>query len=91
VEITVSDQGIGIAPAELRHVFEPFFRSEDRNARTRKGTGIGLTITRYIMDMHGGSVGVQSRLGVGSTFTLRFPWPHPPGTPSLDAGPGDRG
>ncbi len=74
VEIVISDRGIGIAPAELRHVFEPFFRSPNPRARRRKGTGIGLTITRYIMRAHGGSVSVQSRFGEGSTFTLRFPF-----------------
>lgn len=73
VEITVSDKGIGIAPQDLKNIFEPFFRSEDKSARLRKGTGIGLTITRYIMEAHGGQVSVQSRPGVGSTFTLRFP------------------
>ena len=86
VEITVSDQGIGIVPSELRQIFEPFFRSEDRAARTRKGTGIGLTITRYIMDMHGGVVSVQSRPGVGSSFTLRFPWPGQSSTAGPDIG-----
>ena len=81
VEITVSDRGIGIAPHDLRQVFQPFFRSRDALARRRKGTGIGLTITRYIMRAHGGDVQVHSRPGHGSTFTLRFPVapdPNPP-------------
>jgi two-component system phosphate regulon sensor histidine kinase PhoR len=73
VEITVSDRGIGIAPHDLRRLFDPFFRSRDALARRRKGTGIGLTITRYIMRSHGGDVQVASRPGKGSTFTLRFP------------------
>jgi len=73
VEITVSDRGIGIPAVDLRHVFDPFFRSSDKAARMRKGTGIGLTITSYIMEAHGGSISVQSRLGQGSTFSLRFP------------------
>jgi signal transduction histidine kinase len=77
VEIVVSDQGIGIAPHDLRMIFEPFFRSADASARRRKGTGIGLAITRYIMEAHGGRVGVQSRPGKGSTFTLRFPLQAP--------------
>ncbi len=79
VEITISDKGIGIAPHDLREIFEPFFRSRDALARRRKGTGIGLTITRYIMRAHGGDVSVQSRPGKGSTFTLRFPL-EPPDT-----------
>ncbi len=78
VEITVSDKGIGIAAHDLRQIFEPFYRSRDAQARRRKGTGIGLTITRYIMRAHGGDVLVQSRPGQGSTFTLRFPLRPPP-------------
>ena len=73
VDIAVSDDGIGIPPHDLRRIFEPFFRSNDSLARRRKGTGIGLTITKYIMDAHGGQILVQSRPGQGSTFTLRFP------------------
>ncbi len=73
VEIAISDRGIGIAAHDLRQIFEPFYRSRDAMARRRKGTGIGLTITRYIMRAHGGDVQVQSRPGHGSTFTLRFP------------------
>jgi signal transduction histidine kinase len=78
VELAVSDQGIGIAPHDLRRIFEPYFRSRDALARRRKGTGIGLTITRYIMEAHGGSISAQSRPGHGSTFTLRFPLDEPP-------------
>jgi two-component system phosphate regulon sensor histidine kinase PhoR len=73
VQITISDKGIGIAAHDMQQIFEPFFRSADAMARKRKGTGIGLTITRYIMQAHGGDVTVASRPGQGSTFTLRFP------------------
>lgn len=73
VQITISDKGIGIAAHDMQQIFEPFFRSRDAMARKRKGTGIGLTITRYIMNAHGGEVTVASRPGQGSTFTLRFP------------------
>ena len=79
VEVAVSDEGIGIAPHDLREIFEPFFRSRDALARRRKGTGIGLTIVQYIMQQHGGRVGVQSRPGEGSTFTLQFPFDPPAG------------
>lgn len=73
VELAVSDRGIGIAAHDLRRIFDPYYRSRDALARRRKGTGIGLTITRYIMEAHGGNISVQSRPGQGSTFTLRFP------------------
>ena len=79
VEIAISDRGIGIAPHDLRRIFEPFYRSRDAMARRRKGTGIGLTITKYIMEAHGGSISVQSRPGQGSTCTLRFPLTPPKG------------
>ena len=79
VELTISDEGIGIAAHDLRKIFDPFYRSRDSLARRQKGTGIGLTITRYIIEAHGGSISVQSRPGKGSTFTLRFPnEPTPP-------------
>ncbi|RME24615.1 MAG: sensor histidine kinase [Deltaproteobacteria bacterium] len=77
IEVAVTDHGIGIAPHDLRQIFEPFYRSRDSLARRRKGTGIGLTITRYIMDAHGGDIEVRSKPGHGSTFTLRFPLEPP--------------
>jgi len=87
IEISVMDNGIGIAAHDLRQIFEPFYRSRDTQARRRKGTGIGLTITRYIMEAHGGDIQVTSKPGSGSAFSLRFPL-NPPspserGTPNL--------
>lgn len=73
LEVVVSDRGIGIAPADLQRIFEPYFRSNDPRVGTRKGAGLGLTITQEIMKAHGGRVDAQSRPGRGSTFTLRFP------------------
>ncbi len=73
VRVAVSDGGIGIAPEELRSIFEQYYRSSDPQARRKKGTGIGLTIVKYIMEAHGGRVSVHSARGRGSTFTLHFP------------------
>lgn len=73
VTIAVSDRGIGIASEEQRQIFEQYYRSSDPLARRRKGTGIGLTIVKYIMEAHGGRVSVRSAPGEGSTFTLYFP------------------
>ena len=73
VYVSVSDNGIGISEEDQEQIFEPFFRSREESARRRKGTGIGLAITRHIMEAHGGGIIVQSKFGVGSTFTLRFP------------------
>ena len=60
-------------PNELDKIFDPFVRSADPRVGTKKGAGLGLTMTAEIMKAHGGKVLVQSRLGKGSTFTLRFP------------------
>ncbi len=73
VAVEVSDRGIGIHHDELHAVFEQYYRSHDPAARRRKGTGIGLTIVKYIMESHGGSVSIRSTLGVGTTFVLHFP------------------
>lgn len=79
LRVAVSDGGIGIAPEEQRQIFEQYYRSSDPLARRKKGTGIGLTIVKYIMEAHGGRVSVRSAPGSGATFTLHFPL-RPPGT-----------
>jgi len=73
VEISVSDQGIGIAEAELERVFERFYRLDPARSRATGGTGLGLAIVKHIATNHGGGVSVWSVEGSGSTFTLRLP------------------
>src|SRR4029079_17943222 len=73
VDISVSDQGIGIAPADLDRVFERFYRADQARSRATGGTGLGLAIVKHIATNHGGRVDVRSRVGGGSTFTLRLP------------------
>ena len=73
VWVEVSDRGIGIAPEEQAKIFEQYYRSSDPQARRRKGTGLGLTIVRYILEAHHGRVSVRSMPGQGSTFILQFP------------------
>lgn len=71
--LTVSDTGIGI-PAEHRsRIFERFYRVDKSHSRAIGGTGLGLSIVKHIARLHGASVEVQSTLGAGSTFTVRFP------------------
>ncbi len=65
------DEGVGIAPAELPFLFDTFYRSE--GTKNRQGYGIGLALTKRIIDIHKGSVTVESSLGVGSDFTVQFP------------------
>ncbi|MGZ5100744.1 MAG: ATP-binding response regulator [Usitatibacter sp.] len=74
VEITVSDNGIGIAPDKLAQVWDLFVQVDDSHERTRKGLGIGLALVKDLVKRHGGSVDVQSDgLGKGSVFTVRLP------------------
>ncbi|GHJ46279.1 two-component sensor histidine kinase [Catellatospora sp. TT07R-123] len=73
VDISVSDQGIGIGPEDLDRVFERFYRADQARSRATGGTGLGLAIVKHIATNHGGRVDVRSRLGGGSTFTLRLP------------------
>ena len=71
IEIAVVDKGIGIDTEDLQMIFQPFYRT--KQGRNRKGTGIGLSITRHIMQAHGGRISVQSHIGTGSSFILHFP------------------
>jgi two-component system sensor histidine kinase SenX3 len=72
VEITVSDQGIGIAKEEQERIFERFYRVDPARSRETGGTGLGLSIVKHIIGNHGGEVNVWSRPGSGSTFTIRL-------------------
>jgi len=77
VWFAVSDGGRGIAPEDLRKIFDPFFRSNDPVVRRQKGTGIGLNIVRYIVEAHGGTIRATSTLGDGTTFTVHLPLSPP--------------
>jgi two-component system, OmpR family, sensor histidine kinase SenX3 len=76
VEISVSDQGIGIAESDLTRVFERFYRVDPARSRATGGTGLGLAIVKHVATNHGGSVTVWSSEGAGSTFTIRLPRVH---------------
>ena len=73
LEISVTDQGIGIAEGELARVFERFYRVDPARSRMTGGTGLGLSIVKHVALNHGGDIKVWSREGVGSTFTLQLP------------------
>lgn len=73
VLIEVHDSGIGIAPLDLPHLFEKFYRSGRREAYQQRGTGLGLAIVKSIAERHGGRVWVDSQLGRGSIFSLEVP------------------
>lgn len=75
VELTVRDTGVGIAPDDLPHVFERFYRADRSRARDPGGTGLGLPIARWIAEQHGGDVTLASELGKGTVATVCFPLP----------------
>ena len=69
----VTDTGVGIDPAELPHIFERFYRGTRANEARGSGSGLGLAIVRSIVDMHGGNILVESRVGEGSRFVVELP------------------
>jgi signal transduction histidine kinase len=69
----VTDTGIGMTPAQIGRIFQEFSQAEDSTSRHFGGTGLGLTLCRKFMDLLGGEVRVDSRIGEGSTFTVSMP------------------
>jgi two-component system sensor histidine kinase SenX3 len=74
VELSVTDHGIGIPPAERARVFARFTRGEEAIRQGIRGTGIGLAMARHIVEAHGGKIELESEPGEGSRFTVRLPW-----------------
>jgi len=73
LQITVSDSGIGIAEDKLERIFESFEQADGSTAREYGGTGLGLAVTKQLVELHGGEIQVSSELGVGSQFTFSLP------------------
>ena len=69
IEIRIADSGVGITPEALERIFEPFYTTKERG----KGTGLGLLVSRRIVDDHGGTISAESEEGVGTEFTIRLP------------------
>ncbi|TDJ04644.1 MAG: CHASE2 domain-containing protein [Deltaproteobacteria bacterium] len=72
VYITISDKGVGIAPDDLDHVFDKFYRVKNDASHTIKGTGLGLYLVKYFVELHGGSISVESTLGKGTAFKIKL-------------------
>ncbi len=73
LQISVRDSGPGIDPADLPHIFEPFYRGRSAMAAYAAGSGLGLSLVRHTAEGHGGRVSVESRVGHGARFTLHLP------------------
>jgi PAS domain S-box-containing protein len=72
-QVSVSDNGIGIKEGDLKQIFDPFYQADSSMTREKKGTGLGLTLVKEIVEMHGGQIWVESKYGKGSRFTFTLP------------------
>ena len=73
VELRVTDNGIGVPPGDLPHIFERFYRVDKARSRTSGGTGLGLAIVKQIIETHRGTVHAESEFGTGTTIVIRLP------------------
>jgi signal transduction histidine kinase len=73
VQITVEDRGMGISSVDLGHIFDPFYRGHEAVAAQIKGSGVGLSLVKQIVEAHGGRISVKSTPGTGSVFTMHLP------------------
>jgi signal transduction histidine kinase len=72
-QILISDHGIGMSKEQLKKIFDKFYRVPTPEVKKARGSGLGLTLTKHIIDAHGGSIEVESEFGKGSTFIIRIP------------------
>ena len=73
VRVSVADTGVGIPEEDLRDIFDKYAQARSRATRSEKGTGLGLYITRQLVELHGGRIEVSSEVGKGSTFSFTIP------------------
>jgi len=90
VEIKVSDSGVGIPQNKLEHIFDRFYQADDSYTKDQEGTGIGLALTKEMVEIHFGKITVISELGKGTTFTVYLPTGKDHLKPEEIEAPGDR-
>ena len=78
--MTVQDEGIGIPPEAVSQIFERFYRTDQSRARATGGSGLGLSIAKWIVERHGGYIEVLSRQEIGTKMTIALPLSEPPST-----------
>ena len=76
--ITITDEGPGIAPADLQYIFDHFYRGDKSRSRAAGGSGIGLALARQFVEVHGGSIWAESKAGQGTSVMIRLPFLHAP-------------
>jgi len=72
VYISIKDNGVGIPPEDIEHVFEKFYRVKNDTSHKVKGSGLGLYLVKYFVELHGGSITVESKLGEGTLFVIKL-------------------
>jgi signal transduction histidine kinase len=83
-ELTVTDHGIGMTPEQVDQIFVKFYRANSSNASV-PGTGLGMTIVKYLVDAHNGRISIDSAPGAGTTVSIFLPCTHAPATPPIVA------
>lgn len=81
VSVTFEDTGVGIPAESIHNIFERFYRVDPARTRSTGGSGLGLSIAKWITEIHSGAISVESQPGKGSRFTVRLPLYHPPASP----------
>jgi PAS domain S-box-containing protein len=76
LQISITDTGIGISPENIQKLFKPFIQIDSALNRKYEGTGLGLALAKQIIELHGGTIGITSEIGVGSCFTIELPINH---------------
>ena len=78
IEVQVADTGVGISPEQQQHLFDPFYRADNPLSNQAGGAGLGLSIAKSFVELHGGTMWVHSTVGVGSVFAFTLPIKRPP-------------